>query len=259
MRRQIKALLKLGGCTDEEIEIYLLLLKLKEATSSELIDQTGLNFMMVYRCIDKLIQKDLLLKERSQGRHFVLKALPLDSLIKKITSEQRKTNRLINSLKGLNPFLQYLNLEEESGDNSIQIREGRDAFIEEYLKLASISKSEYFHIGSVNNLWKVTGFDYYSAEERFFIRKRMTRGIYARLIDESSEKVEEMKRRDTLEKRKTKLGKTIPIKKNYLAIIEDQVNLFLCDQENPRVIIMKEPELIDFYKNIFWTYWKKAV
>ena len=51
-------------------------------------------------------------------------------------------------------------------EESIEIREGLDAFREEYLKLPSCCEDEYLHIGSMEDCWRVGKMGYDSPEER---------------------------------------------------------------------------------------------
>lgn len=256
MRKKLTNLLRLAELKDEEITLYLLLLKLKEATIPQLVAESNLNFMMVYRTIKRLTEKGLIDSEPVNNKQDIYKPLSLKSLINKIQTQQRKLRRLENGLKGLDHFLPYMDIDNET-DESIQLREGLDAFLEEYLKLPELCEEEYLHIGNMHNLWNTAGLSYEAPEERNFIHRRIHRGAFARVLNPPTEKADEFASKDSIEKRTTKLKSGLPVTDNYLAITENQSSLFICDPEDPRVIVIKQPELLEMQKDQFRTLWSK--
>ena len=100
---------------------------------------------------------------------------------------------------------------------------------------------------------------YWCPEERNFTHKRLTKGISCRIVNIHTPEAEEFRKNDTRELRTSKLADTLPIVKNYLGITEHQASYFLCEPENPRVIIMKQPELVAMQKQSFEKLWKASV
>ncbi|MFC1810168.1 hypothetical protein ACFLZH_01590, partial [Patescibacteria group bacterium] len=64
-------------------------------------------------------------------------------------------------------------------------------------------------------------------------------------------------RRDSFEKRTLKLKESLPIMENLLVISAKQSALFLCDREDPKVVLIKEPELLELQRQQFDYLWKK--
>lgn len=255
MIKKLTYLLANADLKPEEIKIYLLLLKSQKATITELVDKSKLNTMMVYRTIKKLHERGLIEPDSLNNKQKIYKPLSLQSLIKKLNVEQKKLYRLEQSLKGLDSFLPYIDMEDENSEELIEVKEGIDAFREEYLKMPELCSHEYMHIGSMENYWKVAEMSDDCPEERGFRRKRMNRGIYARVIDVRSKGIEEIQKRDSLEMRTMKMREDLPIMNNYLAMGENHSTLFICDAENPRAIVMKQKELLEMQKLQFKSLW----
>jgi sugar-specific transcriptional regulator TrmB len=258
MLKKLKYLLSLAELKDEEINLYLLLLKIKKATIMELIAGSGLNTMRVYRTILKLEERGLINSDFLNKKQKIYYPLSLESLIMTIQRKAKKLFRLEQSLKGLDPLLQFVDINAEVDNNLIEIKEGLDAFKEEYLKLPSLCKDEFLHIGSMENYWNVAGMSFESPEERYFIHQRISRGVYARVIDIKTEKMEEVGKSDSIEKRTLKLKDKLPIMENYFTIAPTHTSLFICDVENPRVIVIKQPDLLNIQREQFRSLWESA-
>lgn len=257
MRKKIIQLLTTADLKPEEIKIYLLLLKLQNTTITELTVKSGLNFMMVYRTVKRLYERGLVEPEKLNNKQNIYKPLSLQSLIKKINLQQRKLNRLEQSLKGLDSILPFMDMEDSGEDDTIEIKDGLDAFREEYLKLPGVCLDEYLCLGSMESYWRVAEMTAECPEERGFVNQRMANGIFARVINTRCKEIEEVQKRDSLEKRTLKIKEKLPIMTNYFAITPEQSTLFICDKENPRAIIMKQKDLLNLQKEQFKVLWEK--
>ncbi len=258
MLKKLKYLLDTTDLKPEESKIYLLLLKFNSASTQKLSAASGISEISTYRTLKRLEQRGLVEAEKINGKQYIFRPLSLSKLIQRINLQQRKLARLANSLKDIDPLLPYLDLTENSlNDESIEIKDGIDAFREEYLKLPRIANGEFICLGSMEKYWEVNDWGLDSPEESSFIRQRMSNGVYARVVNIITEQSEYFHSRDSLEKRTTKLKNEIPMSDNYFTITEDQSNLFICDKENPRVIVIKQPELLSLQKAQFKTLWDK--
>lgn len=256
MRRKLTSILKTANLKDEEIAIYLLLLKLQKSTAAELIEQGNLSQISVYRTLKKLAEKGLIETKLINNKQKIYTPLSFQKLIKNIQQEKLKLTKLERSLKGLDPFLKYLDTSEDN-EEKIQIKEGADAMREEYLKIPDICKEECLPLGNVQNMLDITGYSIDCPEERNFIQKRMKKGIYVRMMNTPNETTEELAKRDSFEKRTLKLKEKLPIMKNFLVVCEDQSVLFLCDQDNPKTVVIKDNDLLELQRHQFEYLWTK--
>jgi Fe2+ or Zn2+ uptake regulation protein len=214
--------------------------------------------MTAYRSIQRLQERGLLMELSFNDKQSLYAPLPLKALIKKINAEEKKLRRLELALRNLDRLLPYMDLETEDGQDEdlVELREGRDAFREEYLRFPDHCKEEYLHIGNMENYWNAAHMTYECPEERAFINKRLTRDIHCRILNTYTKDAEKFQERDSREKRITHLTMDIPIKENYLGIAETHAAHFICDEDNPRVIVIKQPELLQMYKSQFEVMWK---
>jgi sugar-specific transcriptional regulator TrmB len=261
MLKRIIKLLQQANLRDEEISIYLHLFKLQAATVSELVSKSGLYTMQVHRMLKRLAGRELVGIRSVNNKQNIYYPLSLRALVRKISIEQKKLFKLMHALKGLDRFLPYIDLKNHQEDwnkpENIEIRDGVEAMKEEYLKFPGLCKEEYLHIGSMHNLWKTTGMDYDSPEERSFIHQRLDKGVFARVLNKNEKDAQVFYTRDSLEKRSTKIKVDLPVLDNYLAIAEDQASLFVCNQNNPRVIVFRQPDLVNMYKDNFRMIWER--
>ncbi len=259
MRRQLTELLRLCDLREDETALYLLLLKLRKATVPQLIGESGLHRMTVYRAIKRLQERNLLEVTRLNDKQDLYAPLSLDALINTVEHQERRFRRLALNLRNMDRLLPYMQTEEGENNELVEIRDGLDAFREEYLKFPELCEGEYLHIGSMENLWKSANLTYDCPEERGFIHKRMNKGVSCRIINIYSPIAEEFRENDSREMRTTKLTDALPIVKNYLGITEHQASYFLCEPDHPRVIVMKQPELVAMHKQHFEKLWKASV
>ncbi|MFA6523709.1 MAG: helix-turn-helix domain-containing protein [Candidatus Peribacteraceae bacterium] len=257
MRRRLRTLLQHADLSEKEIALYLHLLVLRRTTILELRERAKLPNITVYRTLLKLEERGLVKRTMRNGRQAIFEPLTLRALTRAVSDEQRKLRRLELELRDLDTLLPYMDAEREHDVEDVEIRYGRDAFKEEYLKMPDVLEEEYLHIGNMANMWKTAGFGYESPEERSFIHRRLARNIFARVLDIPTSEAEEVQRNDSREKRTLVLKESLPIMENFLIIGERQVSHFLCDPEHPRVIVIRQPELVATHRSHFETLWNR--
>jgi len=264
MRRKIQHLLRLAGLREDEVAMYLHLLTLKRASMSQLTAAGALNVMTAYRTIKRLQERGLVQAMKINEKQSVYMPLTLSALIQTLGAEERTIRRLQLALKDLDPFLPFVDVHEWADDKKeehdpVTIREGLDAFREEYLKLPDLCDDEFLCMGSMQNYWHVAGMSDEAPEELAFRHKRLGRGTFCRIFNTHSPESETFAKRDSRELRTTRLIDAIPVAKDYLGYAKDHVRHFICDEENPRVVIIRHPELVALYRDQFERMWKAGV
>lgn len=264
MRRRIQCLLRLAGLREEEVKLYLRLLQLKRASMMELIAESGLNVMTAYRTMKRLQERGLVQAMKINGKQSIFLPLTLSALIKTLSAEERTIRRLQLALKDLDRFLPFVDVQEKRGDSAendepIVIREGLDAFREEYLKLPDLCDDEFLCMGSMQNYWKVAEMSDEAPEELAFRHKRFRRNMFCRVFNTHSPESENFAKRDSRELRTTRLVDAIPVAKDYLGYAKDHVRHFICDTDHPRVVIIRHPELVALYRDQFERMWNAGV
>lgn len=257
MKDKLRSLLRLAELSEEEVSVYLWLLKMQKATIPQLRTKTKLPNITVYRTVQTLVERSLVKSTPMNHKQSLYVPLTLAHLIRHVSAKQLQLRRLELELKNLDSLLPFMDLEHEEETEDIVVRLGKDAFKEEYLKFPEVLENEYLHIGNLSNLWKTLGFTYESPEERGFIRRRCARNLFARVLDVPTENSLKVQANDSREKRTLVFKKQIPIKEDFLLIGEKQVGHFICNPSAPRVIIMKNQALLDMHHDYFEKLWQE--
>lgn len=262
VRRKIHHLLSLAGLREDEVTLYLNLLALKRASMTDLIAASSLNIMTAYRTMKRLQERGLVQAFSINQKQSVYAPLTLKALIRKLDTEQRTLRKVQLALQDLDPLLPYVDLHAEATDGGsqepVELKEGLDAFREEYLKLPDFCDSEYLHVGSMQNYWDIAGMGDESPEEMSFRAKRYRRGVFARVINTDSPAMREVAKRDSKEMRTLRIVDDIPIRKDYVGFARDYIAHFVCNKESPRVILVRHPELLALYRNQFKAMWERG-
>jgi sugar-specific transcriptional regulator TrmB len=254
MRRKLTEILRKANLKEEEIRIYLALLKLGTASVNQIADLTDLKSITIYRAIKILLERKLVQEIIVNKKQSLYKPLTLQALVGELENEEKEIAKLKSAISNLDPFLKFMDLRDEQEE--IEIKTGIDNFRAEYLAVPQIAKEEVYAFGSMCNCFKTLGeWDLDTPEERSFIKQRMGKGIHARLLHEHQTGAEEFQKRDSLEKRSTRFGFDLPISSNAVLITEKDVRLFICNEENPRVMIINQPDLKNIYRSVFEYNW----
>lgn len=250
-------LLQAAGLSDGEVTVYLLLLKLQKASVGEIVAISGINTMTAYRMIKRLLERSLISEISLNKKQSVYVPLTLRSLVLRLESDERRMRKLQLALRGVDQLLPYLDLDQRADDpEPVEIREGLDAFREEYLKLPDYCSEEYLHIGSMQNYWDIAGMSDESPEELSFRHKRFKRHIFARVFNTPAPAMDAIMKRDSRELRTMKISDALPITRDYLGFADDYVCHFVCDPKNPKAIIIRHPELVSVHRRQFKQLWE---
>ena len=175
MKRQLTEILRRADLKEDEIKVYLALLKFNTASVAQLQDATNLKSITVYRTIKTLLERSLIREVKINKKQSLYKALSLQSLISELEKQERKIAKLKNSIANLDPLLKFMDLNEEE---DIEVKSGIHEFRAEYLKVPQIAEEEIYAFGSMCNCFKAVGdWDLDTPEERAFCKQRMSKGI----------------------------------------------------------------------------------
>ena len=131
-RKAIEAALVESGLTRTESQIYLTLLKKKNATAYRIAKDANLYRANTYKAIDNLLQKGIITKSISSGKQ-ILKALPPEEIVSLLERQKEKIQHII-------PLIER-SFEEES--EGIQIFKGISSFMNLLYKLLEQEESIY--------------------------------------------------------------------------------------------------------------------
>lgn len=250
--------LQLADLSEEEANLFVSLVKHGACTRSQIATLSDKSPIGTYRLLRTLADRGIVKVEKDTRGKFQY-AADVDGLLNRVEKHERRLRRAILSLRELQPLLRHLPDDEAAEDDeAIEVREGLDAFREEYLRIPDQCRNEWLSIGTLENFWKVAGFGYESAEERAFIHKRLNRRVGARVINPRSPQMDSIRRNDDRELRQIHFLDTLPVQRDCLAFTDTHVAHFICDQEDPRVIVMRHPELQRIHRNHFAQLWTQG-
>lgn len=258
LRTRLLELLRLAGLSETEAKVYMALLALKRASARAIVAESGVHMMTAYRTLKKLREKGLLKVEKINGKESSYRAPTLHALIGSLEANQRNLQSIEHALRGLEPMLKFIGNSRNEAFEPVSIREGVEAFREEYLKLPNLCRSEYLHIGCMENYWRIAGMGDDSPEENAFRNARYRRGVFARVINTDSPVIREVAKRDSKEMRTLKIADELPIRRDYVGFADDHIAHFICDESLPRVVLIRHPELVALHHSHFRTLWERG-
>lgn len=254
MKCELSTLLRQAGLRDEEIRVYIALQVLRQATLSEVHVHTGLSHTTAYRTLRRLLDRGLLQELPINKKQSKYAVQSLDVLADAMSKEQLRMRRLELSLRSCSG-IDIDALQKTTGDG-VEVREGIDAFHEEYLKLPELGGEEFLAIGSSDSFWKASRASVESSLERSFVSRRLKHSVYSRSMMVASQDAEKIAKNDTKEMRTTKMKPRLPVMTNMLMICGNRVSHFLCDTHSPSVLILRDPELVAIHKQYFESLWE---
>jgi sugar-specific transcriptional regulator TrmB len=256
MHRRIRDLLQAAGLHEEEVQLYLLLLRKRRATMPTLVAESGLKSMTAYRTVRSLRERGLVQAKQINNKQSVFLPLTLSGLIDVLAKEQRRLRKLQIALQGMDAFLPYIGTKKNEEEELVEVREGVEAFREEYLRMPDLCEHEYLHLGSMDNYWSIARMSDDTPEEAAFRAKRYRKNIFARVINVDTPVMRDIAKRDSQELRTLRLNNAIPITRDYMAFADDRVVHFICDPDHPRSIVIRHPELIALHRSVFASLWE---
>lgn len=236
--------LKEFGLTDNEIKIYLALLKLRASSPSEIAKETGLSRSYVYDALERLLEKQIVSSVLKNNKRNYSPKEPkmLGELIK----------QKLESLQKIIPKLEKLQ-ESQKEDIKVELHKG-DYVYKTLLNdiVSTLGQNDEVLIFGVDDeaLMKLdkhykTNLDiYFSKLERLNIRERVIANNKSKMLKGA----------------KTTSYRFLPkqvIGNTAFQVYENKVGIFLWGSSN-YLILIENKEVADSYRNQFKILWDKA-
>lgn len=233
------------GLTDNEIKIYLSLLKIGSSLASKIVDETKLNRTYIYDRLDKLLDKGLVSYVIKSGKKY-FNAVPPDKLLYILEKKEFEIKDEKRQLKKILPDL--LSLAKKTEDISIEVFKGMGglkSITEDILR----EKKDLFVIGFTGALARELKYFYPQ-----FQKRRVELGIKRKILADHN-----MRKSPLLEKPLTEC-RFIP--ETYQSpsgmwVYGDKTTIFLPEKEI-YCILIRSKKVAQLYKNYFDILWKIA-
>lgn len=228
--------LKDAGLTGNEAKVYYELLKRGEIVANNIAKNIGLDRTLTYTILNNLIDKgqvSYIIKEKKK----FFSATDPENLLNSIKKKEAIIKDLIPELRTIKTF--------DKPEQEIKIFEGKDGF--RNLVNLALKEKEFCAFGA-------TGWGYYAFYEMPRVAKEIAKKkIKVRLIGDKKF-------------RKTEAFNIKGFKSKYLdvksksptSIFGDYVTIHLTTKEKPFIILIKNKDIAETYKNYFEVLWKIA-
>lgn len=248
-------LLENAGLNASEAAMFLAILGLKEVVSlKSIIRLCKMTEFTGYRSANRLEDAGLIELYTDNGLKYV-KPATMHKLIAHIGKEQRKLRRLELNLKDL---ADRYALKSDS-KKEINVFEGAENFADCYDSIPEQCDDQLLIFGSVNNLWKVTGQDFFSTYEKQWIKRRVKRGTKAYVVERDKSDFQDIIKRDNIELRNTKFIADGSNADSVTFISNSKVYLFETGDALPRVTVVEHDGLVKNITNYHKMLWKAGL
>lgn len=231
------------GLTDNEIRIYLELLRLGEALASELADRTNTNRTLTYQILNNLLKRGLISYVIKNNVKYFKASHPsklLDFLKEKETNIQNLIPELLELKK---PKKKKYDVELYEGI------EGLKTILNDVIRT---KPKEFFDFTSGMTIVVLPSYYMDNWE-----KKRVKARIYGKFLFDNTEigrkRGKELAKLKIAEVRYLPKGLLVP---SHIYIYGDKVGLTLWVEEFPFGILIKSQELADRFKEFFEWFWK---
>jgi len=231
------------GLEEKQAQVYLATLNIGEGTISDIASKSGIKRTTIYQYIDDLIKKDLLCKTIKGKRVYYLAQKP-EKILKKIENKKRRFAKILPELNSI--------YSQSSHKPNIRYYEGIEGMREIYNEMTNTSKI----------LYSIFSADKYYAnfnEEDgniFFNNIRENGGLLKDMVEDT-----EAGRQYAKAGYHQELGKVKILPKEFKLAVDVLVTgnqVAMISQVNLVGVIVENPEIADFQKNIFKFIWKHA-
>ena len=243
--QEIRKLLKNDGFKEKEIEVYLFLLKVVEATAYQISKATGVAKTTVYQTLDKLI-KDGYVSEfkKNKTQYYTPESVTVFSRIAK--EKTQRADQIIPHLKTLVSFggLTKPKVRMFTGSNAVE------KVFEEMLETMKYKKEKQWFIAVEGRISEL-----FPRKLESWVAQRQKLGVYTRILLSSKSKQKDHKLFANDGTREMRiLPKGYPFEGN-VHICGDKAAIISLNRNDFYSIIIDSPEVSSMFKQFFNIAW----
>lgn len=233
------------GFSNNEIKVYMALLRIGSASATEITRKSGIHRANVYDSLEKLMERGLVSNIVRMNKKYFECAHPRN--IVAIIKERER------DLEGIMPELDtiYNQRKEKQKISHFEGREGIKAVLRD---INNYKSHDAFGVSS--NLAKIMG--YYFTQ---WIRERLEKGLTARMIKSHGDRLATPKKFGLRNYRKLFRVKEVQKEfhmKTSTWVYENKTAIILESVDNPVAVVIENKEIADDYRKQFEIIWKRA-
>lgn len=249
----MKDVLKKLGLTDKEIDIYLMLLSIGEATASNLAYRTGIAKNSCRYICEQLLEKKLIsLKKR--GNMFIYKADPPEKMMFLLEEEERKIQ---DKKEGFNRILgDLINLSNpENTLPKIRFYNGYDGIKDSYRDMISECKGK--EMMAIFSVVENVGVELQEFFLKEYVPSRVEKEIFMKNICLDSPKGIKYKQNDKRDLRETKVvsSKLFPVINTEINLYDNSMHYMSFDTKDSFAMIVQDTYITSMLKAVFTIIW----
>ncbi len=236
------------GLTEQERKVYIACLKLDSAKASTIAEHSLIERQASYYVLRQLIKKGMLTKSTKSGVSYYSCVDPW-LLLDNIEEEKRVKEDAIKNLAE-----EYKNLKGVAIPKpKVEIYEGIEGFKTAAREMINLNDKEVYSYISE----KIVNFRPIFLEP--YIKKRIEKGIKAKIITENTKSLQERKKASKHEFREMKFIDELMKGKDYELAISKEKVIFLRVTDKEQIgIKIEDPSFAELQANIFNLLWKLA-
>jgi len=232
---KLKEQLTKAGLTGNEAKVYLELLKYNELTANEISKKISMDRTLTYTILNHLIEKGIVSYIIKQNKKFFRAEKP-ENLLNPIKEKEFFVNDLISELNKIQKYPKQ--------DYGIKVFEGKEGLRNLMNLILKYKKFDSF--GGTGRAYDLL------YEMQAIIKSLNKKEVSARIIFSKKFKEHEITKYPQV---KSKFLETNS--EATTTIFEDYVSIHLA-KEKPLIILIKNKDIADSYKNYFEILWKQA-
>ena len=234
------------GLTDNEIAVYLELLKSQESTATEISDTTEVNRTLVYQLLGNLIRRGLASYViKNNVRHF--KAAHPSKLLDYLKGKELNIQKMLPELMVLTP--------REPSKHNVELYEGKEGLKTIMNDIIQSNTKEWLDFTSGLTIDILP--DYFMDQ---WEKKRIKAKIKARfLINDTKQGKKRGKRLSMLQLSQARYlpkGLNSP---SHIYIYANKVGIALWEKEFPFGVVIESQEISNRFREFFEWFWKNAI
>ncbi len=236
-------ILKECGLSENETHVYLASLASGNSKVNEIAKKAGLQRTTTYEILKALVEKGIVSYAIKSGvKHF--EAADPNKLVRTLEEKKERLNSILPELEAIRKSV----VEKPS----IQVYEGKEGLKTILDDIIKTRPKEMLQLGSAK-IFETLNFYFPN-----WIKRRVKMAIYARILQEKTPKIVELKNNDKSELREIRfLPKKFKIS-THSQIYGDKIAIITLNKNNLVGVVIKNKEIVETQKSLFEELWKSA-
>lgn len=249
-KEELVKLLEELGIIGNEAKVYIACLELGPTTITKIAHKANVERATVYAVLDRLKEKGLVtINVKESDRHIQVESP--DKLLVLAKHKKRVIEEKEHHFKEILPDL-LAQVVQRGKQPKVKFYEGEEQYIEIFDHIIDEAKGGMYYFGDVDQFVKMVSWEF----ERKWVKRRIRKKIFIKLLVNKGQYYPEYKKRDTQELRETRFYPAdMKFEASYL-LWGNKIALW--NPVVPLAIVIEDEIIVKMFKEMFLGLWKKA-